>query len=122
MGTLPPCVGPSTQSSLPRCHLPDQLPAPTMAMSGVQLAEGCMEVYNDIQKNKKYLYATFLIADGKIQVEVRERRAEVWRSSMQGSSRISRKKTELRTTAGLLCMTMSTCLLQKERKPRPSLN
>merc|ERR1712098_618068 len=27
---------------------------------------------------------------------------------MQGSSRISRKKTELRTTAGLLCMTMST--------------
>merc|ERR1712080_35228 len=46
------------------------LPAPTMAMSGVRLAEGCMEVYNDIQKNKKYLYATFLIQDGKIRVEV----------------------------------------------------
>merc|ERR1711881_449450 len=50
---------------------PPTVPPPTMAMSGVQLAEGCMEVYNDIQKNKKYLYATFLIADGKIQVEVK---------------------------------------------------
>jgi hypothetical protein len=29
--------------------------------SGVKLAEGCMEAYNDIQKAKKHLYAIFVI-------------------------------------------------------------
>merc|ERR1712055_489847 len=41
----------------------------TMAMSGVKLAQGCMDAYNDIQKGKKHLYATFVIKEGEIQVE-----------------------------------------------------
>merc|ERR1712059_20316 len=41
----------------------------TMAMSGVKLAPGCMDAYNDIQKGKKHLYATFVIEDGEIKVE-----------------------------------------------------
>merc|ERR1711909_6554 len=57
----------ATPTSYSSSHLP--LPAPTMAMSGVQLAEGCMDAYNDIQKAKKHLYATFFIEDGKIKVE-----------------------------------------------------
>jgi len=32
-----------------------------MAMSGVRLAEGCTMAWNDIQKNKKHRYVTFMI-------------------------------------------------------------
>jgi len=42
-------------------------------MAEVELAEECMDVYTDIKKwyNRKYPYAIFLIADGKIQVEAK---------------------------------------------------
>merc|ERR1711973_509064 len=41
----------------------------TMAMSGVQLTEACMPLYDDIQKGKKYRYGIFHITWGKIDVE-----------------------------------------------------
>merc|ERR1711962_121477 len=62
MGVLTPTVSPPTSAPIP---------LPTMAMAGVELAEECMDVYTDIMINKKYPYAIFLIADGKIQVEAK---------------------------------------------------
>merc|ERR1719483_559493 len=40
-----------------------------MAMSGVKLTEKCLTVYNEIQKEKKHLYAIFVIQNGEIDVE-----------------------------------------------------
>merc|ERR1711962_713054 len=62
MGVLTPTVSPPTSAPIP---------LPTMAMAGVELAEECTDVYEDILINKKYPYAIFLIADGKIQVEAK---------------------------------------------------
>merc|ERR1711962_748496 len=64
MGT--PTVSPPTAP-------PPIAPPLTMAMAEVELAEECMDVYTDIKKwyNRKYPYAIFLIADGKIQVEAK---------------------------------------------------
>merc|ERR1711962_1778067 len=64
MGT--PTMGPPTAP-------PPPIPTLTMAMAEVEVAEECMDVYTDIKKwyNKKYPYAIFLIADGKIQAEAK---------------------------------------------------
>merc|ERR1711962_516461 len=64
MGT--PTVSPPTAPPPPITPL-------TMAMAEVEVAEECMDVYTDIKKwyNRKYPYAIFLIADGKIQVEAK---------------------------------------------------
>ena len=37
-----------------------------MAMSGVKLTNECQDTYQTIQKDKKFRYAIFKIADGEI--------------------------------------------------------
>merc|ERR1711935_242850 len=41
----------------------------TMSVAGTKLAPRCMEVYNEIMKEKKHRYAIFLIKDGQIDLE-----------------------------------------------------
>merc|ERR1712179_898409 len=49
---------------------PDNTPhSLAMAMSGVELTDACMKLYDDIQKGKKFRYGVFHIASGKIDVE-----------------------------------------------------
>merc|ERR1711887_76450 len=50
-------------------HVPVTSTTTIMAMSGVKLTQACMDVYNDIQKAKKYRYAIFHIKNGEIDVE-----------------------------------------------------
>ena len=55
-----------------------------MAMSGVKLTNECQETYQTIQKDKKFRYAIFKIADGEICLDkVRE-----LRTTMDGISNL----------------------------------